>query len=157
MATRSPKYAEGTEVPIDRSKAEIERVLAKYGASEFLYGVRAGHALVAFVAHGKQVRFILPMPNPDDFKKTPTGRSRKGGALDEAYEREMRRRWRALALVIKAKLEAVSTEIVSFEEEFLPYFVLPDGQTVGDKIIPSLEAAYKSGKLPKLLPDLRRD
>jgi len=38
MAPRS-KYAEGTEVPIDRSKAEIERVLAKYGADEFVYGI----------------------------------------------------------------------------------------------------------------------
>jgi len=111
--------------------------------------------MIAFVANGKQVRFILPLPNLEDLKKTATGRARRGGAVNEAFEGEMRRRWRSLALVLKAKLEAVSTGIVTFEEEFLPYIVLPGGQTVGEKIIPSLDAAYASGKLPKLLPDLR--
>jgi hypothetical protein len=151
----NPRYAEGTEVPVDRSKAEIERVLQKYGADEFVYGIKAGRALIAFVAHGKQIRFVLPLPDPKDFQKTATGRVRKGGAVNEAFESELRRRWRALALVLKAKLEAVQTGIVTFEEEFLPYIVLPGGQTIGEKIIPGLDAVYATGKLPKLLPDLR--
>jgi hypothetical protein len=152
------KYAEGTDVPIDRSKSEIEKVLGRYGADEFAYGIKAGRALVGFVAHGKQVRFILPLPDPEapEFRKTATGRARKGNAVNEAFEAEMRRRWRALALVIKAKLEAVSTGIVSFEEEFLPYIVLPGGQTVAERILPGLEDAYRTGRIPALLPDLRK-
>src|SRR5437867_3238760 len=31
-------YARGTEVPVDRSKAELEKLLNKYGASRFLSG-----------------------------------------------------------------------------------------------------------------------
>ncbi len=30
------RYAETTSVPVDRSKAEIEAVLKRYGASEFM-------------------------------------------------------------------------------------------------------------------------
>ena len=38
------------------------------------------------------------------------------------WEQACRQRWRALALVIKAKLEAIDAEISTFEEEFLPFF-----------------------------------
>lgn len=31
-------YASDTSVPVDRSKAEIERILERYGASAFMYG-----------------------------------------------------------------------------------------------------------------------
>lgn len=156
MATT--KFAEGTEVPVDRSKSAIEKVLGKYGADEFAYGIKTGRALVGFVAHGKQIRFILPLPDPEaqEFRTTATGRARKGNAVSEAFEGEMRRRWRALALVIKAKLEAVSTGIVSFEEGFLPYIVLPGGQTVAERILPGLEDAYRTGKVPALIPDMRK-
>jgi hypothetical protein len=153
--TKTPKYAENTQVPIDRSKAEIEHILSKYGADEFGYGIKSKQAVIAFVAHNKQIRFVLPLPNPDDFRKTPKGRTRKGGAINNAFEVESRRRWRSLALVLKAKLEAVSTGIVAFEEEFLPYIVLPGGKTIGEMIIPGLNEIYATGKIPKLLPDLR--
>ena len=117
------KYAEGTEVPIDRSQSEIRRIVMNYGATEFMSGEKAGLAVIAFVACGKQVRFSMPLPDPDspEFRKTPTGRQRSSGATNEAFAQEMRRRWRALALIVKAKLEAVETGIVSFEREFLPY------------------------------------
>ena len=82
-----------------------------------------------------------------------TGRARKGNSVNEAFEAEMRRVWRALALVIKAKFEAVSSGIVSYEQEFLPFFVLPGGATVAEIMIPQLEIAYRTGKMPALLPE----
>jgi hypothetical protein len=65
-----------------------------------------------------------------------------------------RQRWRALALAIKAKLEAVESGIATFEEEFMAYIVLPDGQTVGEFLSPQIEAAYSSGRMPPLLPGI---
>jgi hypothetical protein len=35
------RYASNTDVPSDRSRAEIERTLVRYGADEFMYGTRA--------------------------------------------------------------------------------------------------------------------
>jgi hypothetical protein len=37
----------------------------------------------------------------------------------------MTRRWRALLLMIKAKVEAVESGVVTFEDEWLAHFVLP--------------------------------
>jgi exopolysaccharide biosynthesis predicted pyruvyltransferase EpsI len=55
---------------------------------------------------------------------------------------------------IKAKLEAVEDESASFDEEFLAYLVLPNGQTVGDTALPGIENAYLTHEMPKLLPAL---
>jgi hypothetical protein len=54
---------------------------------------------------------------------------------------EMRRRWRSLALAIKAKLEVVASGIATFDEEFMAHLVLPDGTTVGDRVTTELDVA----------------
>lgn len=46
---------------------------------------------------------------------------------------EHRRRWRALLLGIKAKLEYVQSGIATFDEEFLAHIVIDD-RTVFDRI-----------------------
>jgi hypothetical protein len=151
-----PKYAEDTQVTADRSRTEIERILLRYGADGFMYGWEGERAVVAFRAHGKMLRFIVPLPDRDsaEFARTPTGRRRTGNSSQEAYEQAVRQRWRALALVIKAKLEAVESGIESFEQAFLANILLPDGQTVGQWLVPQVEQAYLTGQMPALLPML---
>lgn len=134
MAT-TRRYAEGTKVPVGQSRAELERILERYGAEAFMYGVDGDRAVIQFRASGRLVRFDLP--------------------LDKADEQETRRRWRALVLVVKSKLEAVESEIVTFEEEFLAHIVLPDGTKVADWMGPQLEEAYSTGQMPELLPPAR--
>jgi hypothetical protein len=144
-------YAENTSVPADRSRAEIERTLQRYGASKFMYGYDEEHSMIAFVANNRQVRFILPMPDRDDprFTMTPSGRKRRdANSMLAEYEKATRQRWRALALVIKAKLEAVESGITVFEDEFLAHIVLPDGSTAGDWMRPQIEKAYEKNKMP---------
>jgi response regulator RpfG family c-di-GMP phosphodiesterase len=53
------------------------------------------------------------------------------GQAQAVNDAETRRRWRCLAMVIKAKLEVVASGISSFEEEFLAHVMLYDGRTVG--------------------------
>jgi hypothetical protein len=65
-----------------------------------------------------------------------------------AWEQACRSRWRALALIIKAKLEAVDLGITSVEKEFAPDMVMGDGRTVYEQML----AAIKSGTAPKTLP-----
>ena len=148
------KYAENTSVAVDRSKTEIERILSRYGAASFGYMVKGDQAAIMFRAHGKQIRFLLPLPDPDDeqFQRTPTGLRRKSTAVNEIYQQEVRRRWRALTLAIKAKLEAVQTGIAAFEQEFLAHIVLPNGQTVAEAVLPAIEESYRTGKVQALLP-----
>lgn len=149
-----PRYAEWTEVPSDRSRLDIERTLQRYGATSFMYGWEGTRAVVAFQMQGRNVRFALPMPdrNAHEFTQTPTGKPRSANAAQQTYEQATRQRWRALLLVVKAKLEAVDCGITTFEQEFLANLVLPDGRSVGDEVVPRLDQAYRDGGLPALLP-----
>ena len=103
------KYAADTAVAPEQSRAEIERTLIRYGADRFLYGWEQGHAAIAFELDGRRMRFILPMPGRSarEFTHTPArGMPRSPEAREAAYNQAVRQRWRALLLVIKAKLEA---------------------------------------------------
>jgi hypothetical protein len=150
-------YAEKTSVSTDKSRAEIERTLQRYNADQFIYGWDQGRALIGFRMAGIQIKFVLPLPsiNEDRFSKTPTGKARKESAIHAEWEQACRQRWRALALVIKAKLEAVEAGISIFEDEFMANIVLPNGKTVSQFMLPQISSAYESGEMPGLLPDMR--
>lgn len=148
-------YAQNTDVTSEKSRSEIERTLSRYGARQFMYGWDEARAIVGFALDGRQVRFVLPMPDRTDraFTHTPEkGLERTAAAQEKAYEQAVRQRWRALSLVIKAKLEAVEAGIVTFDEEFAMHFLLPSGRTVGEHVLPQIEEAYASGTVPALLP-----
>jgi hypothetical protein len=154
------KYAESTSVSSGQSRAEIERTLVKYGAGGFMYGWQDSKAIVGFTMNCKQIKFILMLPdkNDRDFTHTPSrGKRRTAEQQEAAYEQAVRQRWRALALVIKAKLEAVEAGITIFEDEFLAHIVLPDGQTVGQYMQPQIEEVYQTGRMPALLPQLMNE
>lgn len=144
-------YAEDTQVAVEKSRAELERILQRYGATRFAYMCEDSKAVVGFVAKGKMVKFLLPLPDRKDpqFWQTP-GRGRPRGEK-RAYlewEQACRSRWRSLCLCVKAKLEAVDSGITSFEAEFLAHFVMPDGRTFGELAIPQIHEAAKTGRMP---------
>jgi hypothetical protein len=146
------KYAESTTVSSEKSKAEIEKILNRYGATSFLSGWNENTATIMFKMEGRTVRFLLPLPKKSDFSHTPgRGKLRSPDAQLEVYEQAIRQRWRALALVIKAKLEAVESGITVFEDEFMAHIVMPNGETVGSWMRPQIAKAYESGKMPPLM------
>ncbi len=151
------RFAESTSVSAEASRAEIERTLMRYGAAAFSYGWEGNKALVAFKMRGKFIRFLIQMPDKNDrqFKLTETRKwARSEEAAYKAWEQACRQRWRALALVIKAKLEAIESGISTFEEEFLANIILPNNQTVGQYVLPQVDLAYETGKMPPLLPGI---
>lgn len=149
-------FAEKTEVPIVRSKAEIEGMLTRYGADQFVSGWADNQTKIQFRAKDRYVRFSMTLPRPDEkrFTQDPrcAWRTRSEQAAQKSYDQELRRLWRALALVIKAKLEAVQSGITTFEDEFMAHIVMPDGKTVSEHARPMIESAYLSGKAVALLP-----
>lgn len=152
-------YAAGTSVSAEKSKAEIEATLRRYGADQFIAGWHAGAAMLGFRMGNKAVRFVLPLPTAEEFatiKVKPTrmsahNRERTPAQVEAVLEQETRRRFRALALVIKAKLEAVASKITSFEEEFLAHIILPGGKTVYEETRARIEHAVTTGAKPELL------
>lgn len=96
------RYARQTLVSTEQSKGEIERMLIRYGAGQFVSGWQGNKAAIGFEANGRKIRFELPLPDKNDksLYLTPTGREMN---LDEAraykiWEQACRQRWRALAL-----------------------------------------------------------
>lgn len=143
-------YAATTEVSVDKSKAEIERILARYGAHEFISGWNGNVAMVGFKMQNRMLRFVLPIPTRESFKRSPTGKTRTEIQMRGAWEQTQRQRWRALALAIKAKLEAVECGIATFEQEFLANIMMGNGQTVYEWTMPLIEESYSTGKMPTL-------
>lgn len=99
-----------------------------------------GRFVVAFEMRGRQVRLDVPVPDKKKFNTT------------DKWEREERRRWRVLLLLLKSKLEMIAGGDADFECEFLAYLVMPGGQTIGQRILPELERAISGHGLPALLP-----
>ena len=149
------RYAANTAVPIERTRTEIERTLMRYGARAFSYGWDGQRAVIMFEADDRRIRFDIEMPHIGNYLHTPTGLRRSTGAAEDFRDKAVRQRWRALLLIIKAKLEAVESGIVSFEDEFLAHIMLPDGSKVGQWMAPQLQEVYETGQMPDLLPPAR--
>lgn len=133
-------YASHTIVSVEKTRVEIERLLEKHKARQ--YGTAVDHetrrARVQFRLADRIVRFVISLPDPTRYTRPQV----------DQLERQ---RWRALLLVIKAKLESVESAIETFEQAFLAQVVLPDDSTVGDAVQPYIADAYATGRMPRQL------
>ena len=102
----------------------------------------------------RRIRLVLELPDPEDFRYTNHNPPRERGARvqHEAHDQACRQRCRALLLVIKTKLGAVSTGIATIKTKFLANIVLPDNTTAGEWMLPRLIGPYRTGEMPPLLP-----
>jgi hypothetical protein len=153
-----PTYAADTSVSTDKSLAEIRRTLQRWKADQFVYAESNDRAVVGFALQGRRVQMAIPLPDRDsrEFTHTPErGRPRTPAQREASYEQAIRQRWRALNLVIKAKLEAVEAGISTFETEFLGHILLPGGQTVAEAVRDDIAHAYDTNQVPALLPGLK--
>lgn len=132
-------YAARTKVQPDKSRAEIEKILMRYGAGGFGYMTQGDRAMVIFEADHRRIRMVVDL------------RAAHGYKNEAQREQAVRQRWRALTLVVKAKLEAVASGVATFEQEFLPYILLPNGSTVGEQVLPMVAEAYETGNMPPLM------
>jgi hypothetical protein len=123
-------YATRTRVPVEKSRAEIERTVRKYGASGFVSGWQGDRVKIEFLCRNRHIRMVMSEPAP---------------------EQPRRQKWRSLLLLVKAKLEAVDAKIMTFEEAFLSDVVLPDGRTVWESTREPIKVAYERKETPTLL------
>ena len=145
------RYASSTSVSVEKSQQEVQRILRNYGADRFGTMEDRESAHLMFEYNKLTIQITVPLPKREEFENTDTGRTRKKTQIDQAYEQAVRQRWRALVLAVKAKLEAVESEISTIEQEFMAFVIMPDGKRLGDKIIPQLGKMAETGEMPKLL------
>ncbi len=139
------RYAAKTDVSEGRSREQIERLLGEHGADGFMYGWSMSEgSRLEFSMEGRHVRFVLPPLNEQDFGQTATGRVRSTNSVLTELNQAKRQQMRALFLVVRAKLEAIESHISSFDNEFLAFIVGPNNRTIGDQLVPLLEAGNLS-------------
>jgi hypothetical protein len=112
-------------VGVHRSRYELERVLGRYGASDFALVEADANASIQFALEGRYVQLALPLPDPNaaHFTHTPSGRPRTVTAQERAYEQALREHWRALLLAVRGKLQSIESGISTFEDEFAGFLV----------------------------------
>jgi hypothetical protein len=123
-------FARRTTVSVEKTRAEIERVVKRYGAKGFASAWQGDTVRVEFLARDRHIRMTMTEP---------------------PGEQPTRSKWRSLLLLVKAKLEAVDAKITSFEEAFLGDIVMPDGRTVYEATKGPIKIAYEKREPTNLL------
>lgn len=160
------RFASNTSVPVERSQAELQRLVRQHGASTVATMQTETGAVVAFQVGAYRVRLELDVPTTKRFldsakhDKAPRGwlswdEKRRLQWAREQVEQVERQRWRALLLVTKAKFELIAEGASSIEREFMADLLLPNGQRVEQWLVPQLKE-NEGRRMPPLLPGAQR-
>jgi hypothetical protein len=100
-SARPARFARTTSVAADRSRRELEQLLDRYGAVDFLLVEDDANASIRFAIHGRYVQLLVPLPDRfgEQFVRTPFGKPRP---LE--------------TLVTKGKLEALESGISAYDD-----------------------------------------
>lgn len=155
---KARRYAETTTVPVDRSRAEINRLLAEWHCSSIGWTDHLIERAVslAFPWHHDgalyKVRLTIGIPTKAKLEKEaeaawpnywqlPHQRARKL-FVARGLEGGARAAHRLLLLKLKADLNAARQGLAKAEEIFLPWLVDANGRTVSDVLMPRLRDTY---------------
>lgn len=150
----SGKFALGTDVPVGRTVDALTTLVRSAGAKDTLIAHGDERSIFGFRMRDRSIRFVIPTPRVEDFKRTDRGVLRSDDAAARARAAEERRLWRALYLVVKAKLEAAESGVVSFEEEFFAHTVATNGRTFAD-LARSRELLFEADARPAALAGMK--
>jgi hypothetical protein len=72
------RFAEGTKVPVETTRAELERLLRNYGADAIVMGWEGARSVVGFRMRGRHVQYVVDRPGPGETVVTsyPSGKPR---------------------------------------------------------------------------------
>ena len=119
-------YAKDTTVSEEKSRAELDRMLAKHGASSrgILTDDDKGIATIGFQIGPDRFRIEMPLPRRDAGLAGVRARGR--------WEQARRERWRLIVLMVKTKFELVRVGASSVQREFMADMVTSNGETIGE-------------------------
>lgn len=112
-----------TQVAVERSQAEIRRLLSRFNVEATRFTSFPAYALLEFVRRDPDGNGVIPYRITVQPKvgKQPRNTQRE---LDRA-EKQV---WRVVYYWLKSKLEAIQFGLLEFEQEFLPHMLLADGR-----------------------------
>lgn len=153
------RFAQDTQVPISRSRGEVDAILRAFGAKGIQWSDDYEHdkAILRFIwAHegiDYLARFSIHLPGRDELSKDAidgrTGRTSEN-KLALLMSARGKQEHRLLLLWIKAALNAVEAGLVDAETLFLPFLEDKQGRTVAEIAVPRM-AQLTDGSAARLL------
>lgn len=125
-----------TKVPVDRTLAEIQKILMKIGVRGVLtqYDQSGCITSLSFQTefNGQLLAFKLPCNWEVVLKILER---EKVAPRERTKEQAMRVAWRIMKDWIEAQVALIQTEMVKTEQVFLPYIVTQSGQTLYENFV----------------------
>ena len=146
-------YAQGTSVPVARTRGQIDELLRKWGCDGIRWtdNFTEGLIVLEFVwqrpLDGEEeplafmARMSLQLPSRDELRKRArhaTSHMFLQSKFDKLCADLGKREMRTLHLWLKACFNAVEDGLVGPETIFLPFLVGQDGRTVAEVALPRL-------------------
>lgn len=108
------------DTTVEESKAAIQGHMRRFSIKPATFTEMDTAVAIEFVWRNRHIRFVMPLPGFDLYLRSPSGRRRvkRLWVSEREYQYDVRRRWRAMARLIRSKLYAVASEARTFDQEF---------------------------------------
>lgn len=131
-------YAQNTKVPVSRSRAELLRILEAHGCDDIVQGGSARRQMAVIQFHYENIpcRIALRLPSPQEerFHLHGSGWQLSPGEAERKYDKELRRIWRCLVLMVKARFEELDANLFSPQQTLASWMLLPNGTSIGEAL-----------------------
>lgn len=124
-----------TQIPVEKSIAEIQKCLVAHGATAILCDYKDGFIVA--------ISFKMRVGDIDSGFRLPTvwepilsilKRDPKVPKRLHTQEQALRVAWRIIKDWVEAQMAIVETKMVTTDQVFLPYVVMKNGQTLYDHV-----------------------
>jgi hypothetical protein len=123
-----------TEIPVERTIAEIQTILAQNGARgialEYDAHGRIKDIFFKIKLHEKELPFRLPSKPDNVYAAVFAGMQYEQRLRQERMKKAEAIAWRICKTWLEAQITLINLEQAKLEEVFLPYLVLPSNKTL---------------------------
>jgi tRNA nucleotidyltransferase/poly(A) polymerase len=123
-----------TDVPVERTIAEIRKLLAENGARgialEYDKSGTIKDIFFKITLHGKELAFRLPAKPDHVYTAVFAGMQYEKRLRQERMKKAEAIAWRICKTWLEAQITLINLEQAKLEEVFLPYLILPGNKTL---------------------------
>lgn len=142
---KQPDYKDyqNTTVAIEKSQADISKLLRKYGIYEVQHTNQKEKFSLAFRVEIEEV--VVPLTIRIDIPY-----NQRNDKEDRYGYKKQRILYRTLFFYVKGLLNAWNNGLKTFTEIFMPHLVLPNGETVEQVLLPQFQKAITENKFREI-------
>jgi hypothetical protein len=122
-----------TDVPVERTVAEIQKILAENGAQGIALEFHEGYIKDIFFKirlHEKELPFRLPSKPANVYAALFAGMQYENRLRNDRMKKAEAIAWRICKSWLEAQITLINLEQAKLEEVFLPYLVMPSNKTL---------------------------